>query len=80
MIRYGKKTKLDPLQVLEKAERFFGPLGLGLEPQDQGSACGRWTGGGGFVHISTCQSAEGTEVDLQSREWETQAREFVARL
>jgi hypothetical protein len=80
MIRYGKKTKLDPDQVLEKARRFFGPGGLGLEAQDQEPGCGRWTGGGGFVSISTCQGTDGTEVDLQAREWENQAREFVGRL
>jgi hypothetical protein len=80
MVRYGKKTKLDPRQVLKRADRFFGSSGLGLETQDRGPACGRWTGGGGFVSISTCQGAEGTEVDLQAREWEIQARDFVTRL
>ena len=78
MIRYGKMTKLAPSQVLERAGRYFGSSGLGLESQEQGAGCARWTVAGGFVYISTCAGAKGTEVNLEAREWEAQAREFVS--
>ena len=37
MISYGKETKLKPDKVIDKAVQFFGPNGLGLQVEDQGS-------------------------------------------
>jgi hypothetical protein len=80
MVRYGKNTKLGSEQVLAKAKLYLGPDGLGLEPQEAGRACARWTGAGGFVYVSTCEGDKGTEVTLEAREWEAHAKEFVAKL
>jgi len=80
VISYGKETKLKPDQVIDKAVQFFGPSGLGLQVEDQGAGCVRFTGGGGYVYLSTCEGKKETEVSLEAREWEYQAKEFVGRL
>jgi len=80
MVRYGKETKLSSTQVIEKAVKFFGPGGVGLEVQDQGPDCARFVGGGGFVSISLCQEEGRTHVDLTAREWDFQAKQFVSLL
>jgi hypothetical protein len=80
VISYGKETKLKPDQVIDKAVQFFGPGGLGLQVEDQGGGCARFTGGGGYVNLSTCAGTKTTEVSLEAREWEYQVREFAGRL
>ncbi len=80
MISYGKETKLKPDQVIDKAVQFFGPGGLGLQVEDQGAGCARFTGGGGYVYLSACEGVKATEVSLEAREWEYRAKEFVGRL
>ena len=80
MINYGKETKLKPDQVIEKAVQFFGPGGLGLQVEDQGAGCARFTGGGGYVYLSTCEGAKTTEVSLEAREWDYQVKDFASRL
>jgi hypothetical protein len=80
MISYGKETKLKPDQVIDRAVQFFGPGGLGLQVEDQGGGCARFTGGGGYVYLSTCEGAKATEVSLEAREWEYQVKEFAGRL
>jgi len=80
MKSYGKQTRLKPEQVIEKAVAFFGPAGVGLDIQDQGSGCARFEGGGGFVSVSTCEGEKRTEVSLETREWEIPSGEFISRL
>jgi len=80
MIRYGKETRLPPQQVIEKAIHFFGPGGVGLDVIDQGTGCARFEGGGGYVSIACCEGEKRTQVDLEAREWEHQAGQFVGKL
>jgi len=80
VISYGKETKLKPDKVIDRALQFFGPGGLGLQVEDQGAGCARFTGGGGYVYLSTCEGKKVTEVSLEAREWEYQATEFLGRL
>jgi len=80
MISIGKETKLRPEKVIEKAIAFFGPQGVGLEVEDSGEGCARFAGGGGFVYVSACQGEKRTQVSVEAREWEPQAKQFVAKL
>jgi hypothetical protein len=80
MISYGKETRLSPGQVIDRAVRFFGPGGAGLDIVDQGTGCARFEGGGGYVAIVCCEGEKRTQVSLESREWEYQAGQFVGKL
>jgi len=80
MISIGKETKLRPEKVIEKAIAFFGPQGVGLEVEDSGEGCARFAGGGGFVYVSACKGEKRTQVSVEAREWEPQAKQFVAKL
>lgn len=80
MINVRKETRLAPEQVVETAVRFFGPGGMNLKIEDRGAGCARFVGGGGYVSITACGRAEGTEVRLEAREWEFQTRQFAAGL
>lgn len=78
MASYGKNSKLHPELVLEAADKFFG--GLGLTRRDAAAGCARFEGGGGFVAVSTCPQDRGTEVTLETQEWDRQVREFLDKI
>lgn len=82
MIRYGKETNKNPEKILEYAIAYFGPEGEGLEVAEQDDCHVSLTGGGGFVTVSVCEldDGDGTDVDLTAREWEIQAKDFIAKL
>ena len=79
MIRLGKESKLSPSRVLEQALEFFGPGGVGLEVTDQDEGCARFEGGGGYVFVRVCEKGNGSEIDLETREWEYQAKQFMGK-
>jgi hypothetical protein len=80
MACYGKESKLSPDKVMEKALEFFGPGGLGLEVKDQGEGCATFEGGGGHVFVQVCEGGKGSEVDLETREWDYQVKQFMGRI
>lgn len=88
MARYGKDSKLSPARVLEKAHEFFGPGGLGLEVKEQGEDCATFEGGGGHVFVQACKKGpalsgvegSGSEVELETREWDYQVRQFMEKI
>ncbi|RPI79826.1 MAG: hypothetical protein EHM45_01345 [Desulfobacteraceae bacterium] len=78
MARYGKETKLAPEKVLSKAVEFFKQTGLNLKQQDDCSAS--FEGGGGHVIITAEPKGSGADVDLETREWDYQVKEFMKKL
>lgn len=80
MARYGKVSKLSSTQVLEMALHFFGPAGLGLKVAEQGEGCVSFEGGGGHVLVQVCKKGEATQVDLETREWDSQIRKFMGKI
>jgi hypothetical protein len=82
MISLAKKSKLAPSRVIEQAVAFFGPGGWGLDVVDRAECCARFEGGGGhvFVQATEQEKGKGSEVAVESREWEHAAREFLAKL
>jgi hypothetical protein len=80
MIRYGKQTKLSAKEVLEKASAYFGPKGEGLEIREQDECHISFQGGGGYVTVQACPAEKVTDVDLTTKEWEFQAKEFIGKL
>lgn len=79
MIRMGKKSRLSPAEVVEKAVSFFGPAGVGLKVAEAGACCARFEGAGGYIFVQTADIAdqEGTNVTVEGREWEQQVQQFI---
>jgi len=80
MINLGKDSKHKPAQVVEKAIAFFGPGGVGMTVHDFNDGSARFEGGGGFVTVAAKPAARGSEVEVQSNEWEHQAKEFLGKI
>lgn len=80
MIRLQKKTKMSPQETIDKAMAFFGPSGYGMDVSDQSKGSVRFEGAGGGVEIATYLEDKNTSVEVISREWEIQAREFMAKI
>lgn len=80
MLKLNVRTKLKPEEVVKKALEFFGPGGYGLKVTEKSDTCAYFKGGGGGVQVTTCSDDKGTSVDLETREWEYQIKEFVRRV
>jgi hypothetical protein len=78
MARYGKESKLAPDKVISKAVEFFGQAGLTLKQQDECTVS--FQGGGGHVLITVDPKGSGSDVDLETREWDYQVKEFMKKL
>jgi hypothetical protein len=82
MISLVKDSKLAPSVVIERAVAFFGPGGYGLDLVEQAECCARFQGGGGhvFVQATAREKGKGSEVSLESREWENAAKAFLQKV
>ena len=84
MLKLNVRTKSKPEEVVKKAVKkaveFFGPAGQGLKVTEQSDTCAYFEGGGGGVEVSVCSDDEGTSVDLETREWEYQVKEFARKI
>ncbi|HEM62558.1 MAG TPA: hypothetical protein ENO24_09720 [Chloroflexi bacterium] len=76
-MRYGADTKLSASEVLDKAEKYFGPEGLGLEVTSRDDCCLSLAGGGGHVTV-TVTEGEKTSLDVETQEWDYQVKKFLA--
>jgi hypothetical protein len=80
MARYEGETRLSAPDVMDRAERFFGPQGLGLTRQERGIGNALWEGGGGTVAVTAISAEHGTRVEVASQAWDRQAQDFVRGL
>ena len=81
MLKIGTETKLKPAEVIERAVQFFGPNGgYGLKIAEQTDTGVCFEGSGGGVDVVACAEEKGTMVDVVSREWDHQAKEFMEKL
>jgi hypothetical protein len=80
MPRYAKPTDLGAKAVIEKAAAYFGPGGLGLDIVEQGECCLRFQGGGGHVFVEIEEKGNGSEVDIETREWDYHVKEFLKKI
>jgi len=76
-MRYGLETKLSTTEVLNRAERYFGEGGLGLEVTSRNECCISLAGGGGHVTV-TVTEGDKTSIDVETREWDYQVKKFMA--
>ena len=80
MLTIGAKTKLKPSEVLKKAIDFFGPDGYKLVVTDKAADYAAFEGAGGGVSVSTKVEGKQTSVELTSREWDYQVKEFIGKI
>ncbi len=80
MLKIATKTKLSPEEAIKSAVDFFGPGGHGLEVKNQTPDCAYFEGAGGGVNVTACAEEKGTSVELESREWDYQVKEFIRKI
>ncbi|MEJ2728540.1 MAG: hypothetical protein P8185_08520 [Deltaproteobacteria bacterium] len=80
MIRMSKETRLNTEEIIAKADEFFGEKGEHLDERDRGRCCINFEGGGGYVAISIVEESKKRTVDVETREYEYQAKRFLSSL
>ena len=77
MPRYSVETKQSPEEAIKKAISYFGETGLGLQADEQSPYCAYFEGGGGFIRVTASKGEKRTEVELETREWDHQVKQFI---
>jgi hypothetical protein len=77
MIKITKQTKIAPEEVIDRASKFFGKGGEGLEEKERNPCCLSFEGAGGYVSISIFEEEKHRMVELETREFEYQAKQFM---
>ena len=80
MLNLARESRLSEKEFLEKARNFFGPGGYGLAIVDEAPGYIAFEGGGGGVEVITRPEGNKTGVEITSREWDIQAREFIGKI
>ena len=80
MLKIAKHTKLTPEEIIVLAARFFGQEGEGLEETERNPCCISFEGGGGHVFVSINDEDAQRVVDVETREFEYQAKQFLKKL
>ena len=80
MLRISKKSQLDSGEILAKASRFFGKGGEGLDETESGPYCISFSGAGGYVTVTVSEKTNQREVDVETREFEYQAKQFLGSM
>jgi hypothetical protein len=77
MARYSVGSNLRPEDIIEKAKEYFGEGGVGLSVTGRSACCVYLEGGGGHVSVTASNGKEKTQVEIEVREWDYQARSFM---
>jgi hypothetical protein len=80
MIKIANQTGLAPEEVIARASKFFGKDGEGLEEKERNLCCISFEGAGGYVSISVYDEEKHRMVEVESREFEYQAKRFLGTL
>ena len=78
MARYGKKTSLTPLELIEKAVEFFRDS-MRLEISERTDEIVCFESELGYVTITACSNDQ-TDVELETREYDYDVRKFMEKL
>jgi len=77
MLRIAKPTRLTTAEIIDKASTYFGKEGEGLEEKEHNMCCVSFEGAGGFVAVSVVDEDNRRMVDVETREFEYQAKQFL---
>ena len=77
MLRIAKQTKLSPEAVIQRASKYFGTGGEGLDETGRTACCISFEGGGGHVAVSIVEEEKQRMVDIDTREFEYHAKRFL---
>ncbi len=80
MLNIEVKTNLSQEEVTKRLKKFFGGKELGLDLKEETAQCLTFEGGGGFVNATLCSEEGKTRVDLVTREWEYQVKQFASKI
>lgn len=80
MIRMAKQTRLKPEEIIARAVEFFGEKGEQLDERDRSRCCIYFQGGVGYVAISIVEESKMRTLDIETREYEYQAKRFLKAL
>jgi len=80
MLRISKQTRLKPEQILKQAVNYFGKGGLGLEEKERNPCCTHFEGAGGYISINILDEDKHRDVEIESREWDYQAKRFLEKI
>lgn len=80
MLKIFKETSLPPEKILERAATFFGRNGEGMDEKERNVCCVAFEGYGGFVRVSVGEESGKRTVEVETREYEYQAKRFLAEL
>ena len=80
MLKIATKTKLSPEDAIKRAVEFFGPNGYRLEVKVQLPDYASFEGGGGGIQVVAHVEGKETSVDIESREWDYQVKEFIGKI
>jgi hypothetical protein len=80
MLRIAKQTRLAPADVIERAARFFGKGGEELTETERTLCCIYFEATGGHVAVSVTDDSKRRTVDVETREFEYQAKQFLQKL
>jgi hypothetical protein len=80
-MRYSTQTTVSPAQALLLARSAFGGEGAGLRVSDLTLTSARFTSAAGFIAVKARLLPDGaTEVVLETREFDAEARRFLVSL
>ncbi len=77
MLRISAITKLSPEEAVKSAIKFFGPEGYKLEVKEESTTYASFEGVGGGVEVSAHTDDGKTSVEVTTREWDYQVRQFL---
>ena len=80
MLKIAKQTGLVPEEIIDRASKFFGKGGEGLEEKERNPCCISFEGVGGYVSILIDDEEKHRMVDIETREFEYQAKKFLETL
>jgi hypothetical protein len=80
MLRMEVKSRLSPREAIERAVKFFGPAGYGMKVRESSEDGAAFEGGGGGVVVNASPNQKGSTVEIESQEWDFQAKEFLRQI
>ena len=80
MIRIARQTRLKPADILDRASDYFGEGGQALEEKIRNPCCISFEGAGGYVAVTVVDEDKRRMVDVETREFEYQAKRFLEKI